>query len=39
MNFQNGRQMRQFAPMYSTIYCFRVVFYCDKLEYDNILQV
>ena len=31
--------MRQFAPMYYTHYCFSVGFYCDKLEYDNILQV
>ena len=39
MNFQNGRQMRQFAPIYYTNYCFSVAFYCDKLEYENIVQV
>ena len=37
MNFQNGRQMRQFAPIYYTNYCFSVAFYWDKLEYNNIL--
>ena len=25
--------------IYDTNYCFSVAFYCDKLEYDNILQV
>ena len=39
INFQNGRQMRQFVPICYTNYCFSVAFYCDKLEYDNILQV